>query len=332
LLPGGFRRVYGENYLSPLVYDAQALGSDIASGRQISFLATDRHGDFAGHIALRRTAPNPRLYEVVQGIVPAEHRKAGIFRHLFSAAIETARAEPGCIGVFGTALTNHAISQRVLGEGGFRDVGYEVDYVPQRMLAREGANGAIATVVQYLDFGRVEPCPTYVAPAYEAWVARLLATCGEAGGPLPVARAPEPDGPSAAEALDMPRFDMARLTVTVPGADLMRRAGAFAEDAAHAGRRTAQVVLALDTPAAAWAMSLLRASGYAFSGILPHYLGDGVHAGLLFRSFDRPNFAEIVPWSEAARWLLDRTVAEWRTAPEVPAVPGAQPLPAAATA
>lgn len=67
-IPGAFREVYGKDYLSPLVYDAEAFAELVASGRQISFVARDAAGDFAGHLALAFSAPNPRLVEVSQGI------------------------------------------------------------------------------------------------------------------------------------------------------------------------------------------------------------------------------------------------------------------------
>ncbi|WP_375592719.1 hypothetical protein ABWI00_11705 [Algihabitans albus] len=311
LIPDGFRRVYGENYLSSAVYDTEAIGTALRSGEQISFLARHVSGDFAGHIALRRSAPNGSIYEISQGIVVAEHRKAGIFRHIFDAALGMAENDPTCEALFGTALTNHKISQRVLSEAGLRDVGFEIDYVPQRMLSREGAAGPIATVVQYRSFGRGPVSPAYVSPALAGWVWRLLRTGGEAGPALPVVRAQLTRRTCLGEETDLPRFDMARLTLEEAGDDLPRLLPDFEQRSAAAGRRTAQVLIALDRPQAAAAIESLRPLGYAFSGLLPRYLPGSAHGALLYKSFGRPNFKEIQPYTEQASALLSDVVLDW---------------------
>ena len=311
LIPDGFRQVYGENYLSSAVYDTKAIAAALNSGEQISFLARHRNGDFAGHIALRRSAPNGNIYEISQGIVVAEHRKAGIFRDIFDAALDLAESDPSCEAMFGTALTNHKISQRVLSAAGLRDVGFEIDYVPQRMLDREGATGPIATVVQYRAFGRGPVSPAYVSPALAGWVWRLLATAEEQGPALPVVKPQLTRRTTLGEETDMPRFDMARLTLEEAGTDLSALLDDFEGRAAAAGRRTAQVLVGLDRPQAAGALEHLRGLGYAFSGLLPRYLPGSAHGALLYKSFDRPNFEDIQPFTEQARELLANVVLDW---------------------
>ncbi|MGP1254267.1 MAG: hypothetical protein ACTS10_07645 [Kiloniellales bacterium] len=313
LIPDGFRRVYGENYLSSAVYDTEAIGEALRSGEQISFLARHISGEFAGHIALRRSAPNANIYEISQGIVVAEHRKAGIFRHIFDAALGMAENDPTCEALFGTALTNHKISQRVLSEAGLRDVGFEIDYVPQRMLSREGAAGPIATVVQYRSFGRGPVSPAYVSPALAGWVWRLLRIGGEAGPALPVVKAQLTRRTCLGEETDLPRFDMARLTLEEAGDDLSSLVGDFERRSAAAGRRTAQVLIGLDRPQAAAAIESLRPLGYAFSGLLPRYLPGSAHGALLYKSFGRPNFKEIQPFTEQASVLLSDVVLDWHS-------------------
>lgn len=319
VLPAGFRRVYGEHYLSAAVYDAAATAEALASDRQRSFVATAPDGGFAGHVALLRSAPNPHIFEVGQGIVVPEHRRGGVLRHLFAMMVEAARADPRCDAVYGTALTNHTISQKVLGQYGFRDTGLEVDYVPQRMLAGEGAQGPIATLVQHLDFGKRRAAPAYLTPALAGWATHLLPDGERAGAVVPVAHAPEPKEPGGMGVLDMPRFDMARLTVATAGAELPVRLAQLERAAAKRGRRTVQVVLALDRPAAVWAIACLRTRGYAFSGLLPRFFAGGAHGAIFYRSFGAPNFAEIRTWSGTAAWLLERVRADWQAMRAPPA-------------
>jgi GNAT superfamily N-acetyltransferase len=320
-LPEGFRAVYGDAYLSARVYDADALAAVVAAGDQVSYLARDPHGRLAGHIALTRSAPNPALWEMGQAIVLPDHRKSGIFRWLFQAALTHATRDPACEGLFATSLTNHVVSQKVCAEAGFQDVGLEIDYVPQRMLVKEGACGAIATIVQYMSVRAAAARPAYVPAAYRPWAARLLAAVGERGA----VRVPDGDGgfadrPTVLDSLDLPRFDMTRLTLTQAGGDFAGRLQAAERTAAAAGRRTIQVLLPLDRPDGAAAFAQLRRRGYGFSGILPRFLEGGAHAGMLYRSLDTPNLPEIQVYSASAQDLLQQVRADWASRPA--SVPG----------
>src|SRR3546814_16847939 len=73
---------------------------------------------------------------------------------MIDRALEFARDTLGSHAVYGISLTNHTVSQKVVARRGFRDVGMEIDYVPQRMLVQDGAAGPTATLVTYLDYGR----------------------------------------------------------------------------------------------------------------------------------------------------------------------------------
>jgi GNAT superfamily N-acetyltransferase len=315
-LPDGFRAVYGDDYLSETVYDPTVLAELVASDRQVSYLARDPHGRLAGHIALTRSAPNPALWEMGQAIVLPEHRKSGIFRWLFKAALTHAKRDPACVGVFATSLTNHVVSQKVCSEAGFKDVGLEIDYVPQRMLVKEGARGAIATIVQYIPVQQAAPRDVFVPAAYRDWVGGLLAAVDQRGA----VRVPDGDGrfaggASALDRLDLPRFDMTRLTLGRAGGDFARRLRAAERAAAASGRRTVQVLVPLDRPDGAAAFAHLRRQGYGFSGVLPRFLADGAHAGMLYRSLDAPNLSEIQAYSGMAQELLAQVRADWATRP-----------------
>ena len=313
-IPLAFNEVYGRDYLNPLVYDPEGFAGLIASGVQISFVARDGEGDFAGHLALAFSAPNRRLVEVSQGIVLPAHRKSGIFARLMERAVNFARHELGAQAVFGTALTNHAVSQRVLAACGFRDVGLEVDYVPARMLVREGAAGPSATLVQYLDLGRREEPPCHLPPSYAAWFVRLFEGAAVAGQ-RQVTRATGLDRrASLSERKDMPRFDMARLLVHRPGFDFWSLVDAQEGEAESSGRRIFQVLISLGSAEGAAAVELLRAWGYASGGLLPGYLDGGQHVAIMYRSFQQPYFEGVKLHSESAEQLLSDIVADWQQA------------------
>src|SRR3546814_19668754 len=93
---------------------------------------------------------------------------------MIDRALEFARDTLGSHAVYGISLTNHTVSQKVVARRGFRDVGMEIDYVPQRLLLQDGADWPTATLVQYLDSGSHGYGACHLQPSYEAWFIRLL--------------------------------------------------------------------------------------------------------------------------------------------------------------
>ncbi len=313
-IPHAFEAVYGRDYLNPLVYDADGFADLVASGDQISFVARDADGDVAGHLALAFSAPNRGLVEVSQGIVLPAHRKSGIFARLMERAVAFARDELGAQAVFGTALTNHAVSQRVLAACEFRDVGLEVDYVPQRMLLRERASGPAATLVQYLDLGRHAHAPCHLPPSYAVWFARLLDGAAITGQRQITLATRLDRRASVSEAKDMPRFDMSRLLVRRAGFDFWSLVDAHETKAEAAGRRSFQVLVNLGNAEGAATVELLRGWGYACGGLLPSYLEGGQHIAIMYRSFEAPNFDGVELHNGTAEHLLTNVVNDWQRA------------------
>lgn len=313
-IPRAFRAVYGEDYLSPLVYDPAAFVELIASGAQISLIARDPEGDIAGHIALAFSSPNRGVVELCQGIVTPAHRKSGIFVRMIDRALDFARTTLGAQAILGISLTNHIVSQKVVCKLGFRDVGMEVDYVPQRMLVQEGAEGPAATLLQYLDLGRTQHAPCHLPPSYALWFARLLNNAAISGHRQITLATGLDRRPSLCEVKDMPRFDMARLIVRRAGGDFWTLIGNHEAEAEAAGRRSFQVFLNLGTPEGAAAVELLRGWGYACSGLMPGYLEGGQHVAIMYRSFKRPYFEGIQLHDAGAERLLDSVVADWQRA------------------
>jgi RimJ/RimL family protein N-acetyltransferase len=310
-IPDAFRAVYGDDYLSHLVYDPEAFTRLVTSGEQISFVARDAAGEIAGHIALAFSSPNRAVVELCQGIVTPAHRKSGIFVRMIDRAIDFARTRLGAQAILGISLTNHIISQKIVAKIGFKDVGMEVDYVPQRMLEQEGAAGPAATLLQYYDLGRTEHALCHLPPSYALWFARLLSD-GNIAGPRQITMATGLDPRlSLAEAKDMPRFDMARLLVRRAGSDFWTLVGEAETAAEAAGRRSFQVLINLGSAEGAAAVELLRGWGYACSGLLPGYLEGGKHVAIMFRSFEQPYFEGIRLHDGGAERLLAAVETDW---------------------
>lgn len=313
-IPRAFTAVYGKDYLSSVVYNPDGFAALIASGAQISLIARDASGDIAGHIALAFSAPNRGLVELCQGIVTPAHRKSGIFVRMIDRALAFARDVLGCHAVYGISLTNHTVSQKVVARRGFRDVGMEIDYVPQRMLEKDGAGGPAATLVQYLDYGRHDYPGCHLPPSYAVWFTRLLDGAG-IGGQRQITLATGLDRrATVGELMDMPRFDMARLLVRRAGFDFWSLVGEQEAAAEAAGRRSFQVLINLGSAEGAAAVELLRGWGYACSGLIPGYFEGGCHGAIMYRNFQAPYFAGIQLHDEGARRLLANITNDWQRA------------------
>ncbi len=313
-IPRAFTQVYGRDYLSDVVYDPAAFAALVAGDAQISFIARDAAGEIAGHIALAFSSPNRCVVELCQGIVTPAHRKSGIFVRMIDRALDYARTTLGAQAVLGISLTNHIVSQKVVARLGFRDVGMEIDYVPQRMLVREGHGGPAATLLQYLDLGCLEHAPCHLPPSYALWFARLLNDGGSAGQRQITMATGLDRRPSVSAVTDMPRFDMARLLVRRAGCDFWTLVGDEEARAEAAGRRSFQVLIGLGTPEGAAAVELLRGWGYACSGLLPGYLEGGQHAAIMYRSFEAPYFDGIQLHNAGAERLLATVMTDWQRA------------------
>jgi len=302
-LPNLFRRIYGDHYLSASVYDPQAYSRANADGSGQSLVARGPDGLPVGHLAILKAAPNPGVRELGQGVVDPDHRKAGLLGDLIDGCIHIADRDPGCCGLFGAALTNHVFSQRALWRADFVDVGFEIGYVPARMMQIEATGaGPTATVIQYRALDDAPNQVTYLPSAYSdlmlALFDQLRTTRAYAGSDQPLDKA----GQSRIEIVDLPRFDMVRLNIRRIGADLMDRV-ALATAAARRHRRTmVQLVLALDSPCTDAAVEALRAAGFWFGALLPRWMG--ADALLLQRAVDEPWFEDIHLYTDDARALL----------------------------
>jgi GNAT superfamily N-acetyltransferase len=313
-IPKAFSAVYGRDYLSSVVYDPEAFAAMVASGDQISLIARDSEGDIAGHIALAFSAPDRGLVELCQGIVTPDHRKSGIFVRMIDRALDFARDTLGAHAVYGISLTNHIVSQKVVARRGFRDVGMEIDYVPQRMLVKDGATGPAATLVQYLDYGLHDYAPCHLPPSYAVWFTRLLEGAAVSGARQITLATGLDRRATLSEMMDMPRFDMTRLLVRRAGFDFWSLVGAQENAAEAAGRRSFQVLINLGSAEGAAAVELLRGWGYACSGLLPGYLEGGQHAAIMYRNFEAPHFEGIKLHDDGAKRLLANISNDWKRA------------------
>ncbi len=302
-LPSLFRSIYGDHYLSAEVYRPEAFISANANGTCNSLVALDRCGLPIGHLGILRSAPHAGVRELGQGVVDLNHRTQGLLGQLIDACISEADRDPGCHGLFGAALTNHVFSQRALWKAEFVDVGFEIGFVPARMMQIEAPGaGPTATVLQYRAMDDAPSKVCYLPSAYsdlalalyeQMRLTRVYATSDQ---PLDLA------GPGQMEVIDLPRFDLVRINVWRIGNDLTAYIGRAVAEARRKGRTMVQLALSLNSPCTDAAVEAMRAAGFWFGALLPRWMDDD--ALLLQRAIGRPWFGDIELYTNDAKALL----------------------------
>jgi len=303
VLPDLFRRTYGEHYLVGEVYDPAHYWRANADGSAISLVARGRDGLPAGHLGLLASPPYRGVREVGQGVINPAYRGQGVLNALIDRAVTMAEAEPGCCGLFGASLTNHTLSQRSVWRAEFVDVGFEIGFVPARMMEIEAkATGPVATCVQYRAFEDVPQQQTFLPAAYRDLLLHLFDHLGLRR----VFDAPDGSldqtGRARVETQDLPRFDLMRLTVHRSGHDLAAIIAEAERQARANGREMMQVTLELGSPASDAACQTLRNAGFWFGALLPRWFDDD--ALLLQKSLGQPNFEGIEAFTNDAKALL----------------------------
>ncbi len=104
-------KTYGYTYPHDFIYYPEKIAALNESGRLHSAVAVMDGKEVAGHCALYYWDDNPRIAEMVAGVVNPEFRAHGCLTKLTQYLIERAQSE-GLLGILGEAVTNHVISQR----------------------------------------------------------------------------------------------------------------------------------------------------------------------------------------------------------------------------
>ena len=273
MLPDLFRKIYGDHYLAGEVYDpAHYIGAN-ESGEGVSIVARGSDGLPVGHVALVASAPNKGVREVGQGVVDPECRGGGILNGMIDKAIVLADHDPSVCGLYGASLTNHTFSQRSVWRAEFVDVGFEIGFVPARMMQIEAdAAGPVATCLQHLPLGDAPSQRAFLPSAYRDLLVHLYDHLGlqrqfESGG-----QALDRTPPSRIQVLDLPRFDIVRVNVFRIGADLPALLDTINCEAEQNGRTMVQVFLELGSPTADAACDALHKQGFWFGGLLPRWM------------------------------------------------------------
>lgn len=307
-----FKEAYGDNYLKSSIYDPETFISGNRAQTLISVVARTASGQVVGHVGLSKCAPSPKVLEIGQAVVSRNHRSGGLLAAMMSIAIEHARVSLGCELLFGAAVCNHAYSQKACLSLGLTEIGYEMDYLPERMFIKtDGPIGRVATLNYARSFAPGNDLTTFLPQCYAERVRDVVAQLGDSRSFQEADATAVPAGRSDLTVSDLPDCDLTAVNLSHAGSDFDARLFSLEMSALAAGREVIKVALNLGQREIARVVKRLRSRGYFCGCVLPRWFdSDGL---LMTRSFGEPNFAGLKTESPRSHDLRDLVYADYRS-------------------
>lgn len=300
-----FKEAYGDNYLKPSIYDPETFIVGNRTQQLISVVARTASGEVVGHVGLSRCAPSPKVLEIGQAVVSRDHRSGGLLASMMSIAIEYARGSLDCELLFGAAVCNHSYSQKACLSLGLTEIGYEMDYLPERMfIAAHGPIGRVATLNYARSFVPDKDSEVYLPGPYAETVRDVVTQLGDRRRYRDAQEDAVPTGESELKVGDMADCDVVAIDLAHAGADFEERLASLEEEARSNGRAMMKVAVNLGQSEVARVVAALRSWEYFCSCVLPRWFGSD--ALLMIKTFGEPNFAGLKIKSERSQDLRDQ--------------------------
>ncbi|WP_282607090.1 GNAT family N-acetyltransferase [Pelagibius sp. Alg239-R121] len=307
-----FREAYGDNYLKPSIYEPATFTAGNRDQKLISVVARTAGGTVVGHVGLSRCAPSPKVLEIGQAVVSKEHRSGGLLASMMNIAIEHARSSLGCELLFGAAVCNHFYSQKACLSLGLTEIGYEMDYLPERMfLQAHGPIGRVATLNYARSFAQDNDAEVFLPQCYAGTVRDVVAHLGDRRSYIDASVSMVPRGSSELTVTDMPDCDVTAVNLRHAGRDFDASVNSLEEEAEANGRAIMKVAINLGEPEVARVAAALRARGYFCGCVLPRWFDSD--ALLMIKAFNEPNFAGLKIQSERSHGLRDQVLRDYQS-------------------
>ena len=298
-----FYQVYGDGYPFDTYYAPRKLIEAHERGDMRSAVAvTDRGDVVAFGSLLRHVAVNPRLCETGQASVIPDYRATMAILCIQECLYATAGDDAPIDVIYGEAVSNHQVMQRVSILFGFSETGIELGLMPGAAYGGGDAPEDRVSTVLTFKILRDTPRDLYLPPAYEAVLGGLLSD-------LPLARTlrvstAEPPANVVSD-LDVRLFEavgVLRVMARSAGRDFGDRLDHEMKTAASRGVLVFQAMVNLGEPHAGKVADMLRERGFFFGGFLPQWFGDD---GLLMQKLAfKPDCGALKLQSPKAHELL----------------------------
>ena len=306
-----FYEVYGDSYSVDTVYDPEALTKANNEGKLYSIVARTPKGDVLGHCALFSSPCCEFLFEEGQLVVVSSYRNEAVAKQLVRYGLEVQARKVPAQEIFGKAVCNHSISQKIGADCGFVETALEVDYIPEAAYKKEkSAAGPVSALWMfrcYQDFTHDVFLPETYAEILSFLYSELIST---RNFKKPGSQASH-DSASRAHIHFFGLQKVARMYVETIGSDFASVIDGLEHIIEENGSTISQVYLPLGTSAAGIAVETLRTKGYFLGGLLPRWFNkDGL---LMQKITGTPHFDQICLYSRRAEKLLDFIRDDWET-------------------
>jgi len=302
-------RTYGHTYSKEDLYYPDRIEQALRNDEKFGVLVRTEHGAAVGHFAVLRD-DDSAIGEVGEAVVDVNHRRQGLMTRMLEALVERAEDE-GLVGVYGTAVTAHEISQRANARFDFVSAALNLAYQP-----RERFTGLLDDYPQpisnLIDFKPLVPydtvrphLPDSYAPILTAIYEELDASVEPPDDP---SDAPRP-GESSIDARIEYGFRHAVLVVEDIGEDIVAQVKQTIQDLDGADLNALYVDLPLGSPHTPAATAELRDAGFVLAGLAPRFHREQDHLRLQ-RPFVDLDPEAIVVYSDLAYVLKEQVIGE----------------------
>lgn len=304
-----FYAVYGEGYPIDTYYIPERLAEENRQGRIRSAVARTVSGEVVAHVAFYRSSPpNPRLYEYGVGLTLPSYRSTMAFFRTTQLLMRLVGKE-GIDGIFGEAVCNHTITQKLSRSSKCVETAVEPALMPAEAYTNEWQDIGRVGCLLYSRVDVDQRKTLFLPPVYRDQLHFIME-----GFPLDreivAADNSIPDGAAAIAVQHFAFAGVSRCTVTRPGADLPERLRDLEQQAQADNFALLQFFIDLGQPWAGGVVEQLREQGYSLGGLLPIWFGsDGL---LLQKHLVDPNFAGMKIHSERGRALVALVKDEWQ--------------------
>jgi len=307
-----FYAVYEDAYSLDTVYSPDALIQANADGRLYSIVARSSQGDVLGHCALYPAPQCACLYEEGMLVVVPEYRNGAIAKQLVRYGLEVLAPQVPAQEVFGKAVCNHTISQKIGADCGFLETALELDYIPEEAYKKEqSATGPVSALWMFRSY-RDRPHEVFFPETYEEILGFIYSGLSSRRSFTKTSAAASLPPASRVQLRFFGLQKVARFHVELIGSDFDITIERLEQTARCQGSTIMQVYLPMNCAPAAAAIESLRLKGYFLGGVLPRWFdGDGL---MMQKLYSEPHFDTIRLYSQRAEKLLDFIRRDWNKA------------------
>lgn len=281
VLVGLVQQVYGDSYDAEWVYDETEIARRIKDGELVSTVGRDEHGNPIGHMALMLEHGVMSVAHAGVAVVSKAARGHHLFTKMKQHASEWAKSA-GFYGIFSEATAAHPYSQKANVDLGAAETGFLLGWIPNSVsnnAAEDRQAHRESVALFYLKTNDGPQRPLYAPARHRDVINGIIAATGIHGHLAIASPDKELDEHTEVEILGKDDHNLAIITVTTAGADLVEvltstRDRLVLED----GRDAVYVDFPLEDPTTEVALEACDETlMFGFAGVFPnHHVGGDV--------------------------------------------------------